>query len=72
VELIKLVKNSRNRELCEAIVQQKGSTAQTGPNYNGALARFVVKNWDAVEASKNSPSLERTLNAINNFCPTYN
>ena len=67
--LIDLVKRSRNRQLREAIVPARGSTARIGPGYNAELARFVQEDWDPERASKRSPSLNRAVDAICNFSP---
>lgn len=69
--LIALAKESRKRELCQAIVPPPNSTAKVGPDYNGRLSSFVFNIWNIVEARKNSVSLRRTLDAINSFQPTW-
>jgi len=67
--LIKLVKNSKIKKLRDYIVPKHKTTAKQGPNYNEPLVDFVLNHWDIEEAAKNSPSLHRTINAINNFKP---
>lgn len=67
--LINLARNSRNRDRREAIVPRPGSTAAVGPDYNGARAGFVARDWDPVEASRRSDSLRRFLAAVERFRP---
>ena len=69
--LINLAKKSRKRKLREAIVPEPNSTAKIGKDYNGQLIQFVNKSWQVASAQTNSPSLERTMNALINFQPTW-
>ena len=69
--LINLATKSRKRELQEDIVPAEGSTAKQGPNYNGRLISFVEEFWDPNEAMQCSPSLKRTIKAIENFRPKW-
>lgn len=67
--LIDLVSRSRVRTLREDVVPARGSTSKQGPNYNSALARFVVSQWDPEQAMKESDSLARVLTTLNSFSP---
>ncbi|MBE9163890.1 hypothetical protein [Tychonema sp. LEGE 06208] len=69
--LINLAKKSKKRELREGIVPDRNSTAKIGKDYNGQLIQFVDRNWQVALAQTNSPSLERAMNAIVNFQPTW-
>jgi hypothetical protein len=67
--LINLARKSRYKELREAIVPRSGSSAQQGPDYNGKLAIFVNDYWDVATAARNSPSLQKMLNALVSYNP---
>jgi hypothetical protein len=69
--LINLARRSRKRKLREAIVPEPNSTAKIGKDYNGQLIQFVNKSWQVASAQTNSPSLERAMNALINFQPTW-
>ncbi|WP_250125743.1 hypothetical protein [Chroococcidiopsis sp. CCMEE 29] len=69
--LIDLTKKSRKRYLRDAIVPAKNSTAKIGKDYNGQLIQFVNQNWQAEIAKTHSRSLERAVNAIVHFEPTW-
>ncbi|MBD2501146.1 hypothetical protein [Anabaena azotica] len=69
--LIELTKKSKKRDLRDAIVPAKNSTAKVGKDYNGRLIQFVHEHWQAELAKAHSRSLERAVNAIANFEPTW-
>lgn len=69
--LIELTKKSKKRYLRDAIIPAKNSTAKIGKDYNGQLIQFVNQHWQAELAKAHSRSLERAVNAINNFEPTW-
>lgn len=69
--LLELARQSRSRGLREAIVPHRGSTATIGPDYNGRLAIFVRKHWDATSAARCSPSLARAVRRIGEFQPVW-
>ena len=69
--LIELAQKSRKRNLREAIVPGSKSDARQGPDYNGALIRFVNEFWDIKAAMRNSISLKRTVKAVIDFKPVY-
>jgi hypothetical protein len=69
--LIELAKRSRRRTIREDLVPRIGSTAKQGPAYNDRLISFVRTNWDHSAAKENSPSLERTVRALEIFVPIW-
>lgn len=69
--LISLAKISRKRALREDIVPKQGSTAKQGPAYNERLVSFVRAAWNPSTARQFSPSLNRTLKAIEAFAPIW-
>lgn len=69
--LIDLAGHSRNRSIREDIVPPSGSTAKVGPDYNGRLGAFVMRQWDVAAARKACDSLNRALRALENFRPRY-
>jgi hypothetical protein len=68
-ELITLATRSRYRQIREEIAPQSGSILKTGPGYNERLGFFVSKSWRSQIAAKYSPSLHRTLQRLQKFCP---
>lgn len=69
--LINLARKSRKRAIREDIVPRQGSTAKQGPAYNECLVSFVQEAWNPSNASLSSPSLERTIKAIEVFMPVW-
>ncbi len=69
--LINLTRRSKKRDLREAIVPPPNSTAKIGKDYNRPLIEFVNESWQVASAQTNSPSLERTMNALIKFQPTW-
>ena len=65
--LVGLARRSRHGGVRRDIVPPDRSTAQQGPNYNGRLGEFVAHVWNPTAASANSPSLKRTLRALEEF-----
>jgi hypothetical protein len=70
--LIELARTSRKRGLRDDIVPKVRSTARQGPSYNECLVFFVRESWNPSQARQNSPSLERTLKALEGFNPLWN
>jgi hypothetical protein len=68
--LINLARKSPKRDIRESIAPKFHSTAKIGPNYNDCLSIFVQKKWQFYEAAKNSVSLMKTLNSLDNFKPS--
>lgn len=69
--LINLTKKSKKRYLRDAIMPAPNSTAKIGKDYNGQLIQFVNQNWQIELAKTHSRSLERAINAIAHFEPTW-
>ncbi|MEZ2224858.1 hypothetical protein [Microcoleus sp.] len=69
--LINLAKKSKKRELREGIVPDRNSTTKIGKDYNGQLIQFVNESWQVASAQTNSPSLQRAMNVLINFQPTW-
>jgi len=69
--LIELAKRSRKRTIREDLVPRRGSTAKQGSGYNDRLISFVRTRWDHSAAKENSPSLERTVRALETFVPIW-
>lgn len=69
--LINLARASRKRAIRDDIVPKQGSTAKQGPAYNERLVSFVKATWNPSTARQFSPSLERTLKAIEAFAPIW-
>lgn len=70
-QLINLTRTSRKRDLREDIVPRVRSTAKQGPAYNERLVSFVREAWNPSKACQQSPSLERTLKALEVFAPQW-
>lgn len=62
--LIQAVRKSRVRAYRDSIVPAKGSIAQIGPDYNGALGEYVEESWRPTSASERSPSLHRLVERL--------
>lgn len=69
--LINLANRSRKRNLRDAIVPAPNSTAKIGKDYNGQLIQFVQQGWQVEPAQASSRSLQRAMNALMNFEPTW-
>lgn len=69
--VINLARRSRYRTIREEIAPAPGSTSQVGKNYSGQLIRFVLQHWQVERAAPNSPSLDRAVNAVKRFSPTF-
>ena len=69
--LIDLANRSRKRNLRDAIVPARNSTAKIGKDYNCQLIQFVQQSWQVEPAQATSRSLQRAMNALMNFEPTW-
>lgn len=67
--LINLARKSKFRQIREAIVPRSASSAQQGPDYNGALTAFVKDHWDVKTAAQNSMSLQKMIDALISYNP---
>ena len=66
-DLINLVRTSKQKDLRQAIVPEKGSTAKVGKDYNAPLLKFISQQWRVREAMNQSKSLQRTVFALEAF-----
>jgi len=69
--LIDIAKDSKNRDIRDAIVPRRGSTSNIGPDYNDRLSWFAANEWNLKRAVNYSESLKRAVKAINNFKPVF-
>jgi hypothetical protein len=69
--LVVLGRKSRSGLIRDSISPRRGSTAKQGPAYNTCLSGFIRDHWDFRSASRNSPSLERTIDRLDGFCPIW-
>jgi hypothetical protein len=67
--VVNLARHSRKRDMRVALVPEDGSTAKVGPDYNGRLMHFVETSWDPAVAKAYSPSLRKTIDALDRFRP---
>jgi hypothetical protein len=65
--LIDIVSRSRKSNLKRAILPIPGGTAKVGPAYNSELSRFIYGYWNLQNAIECSPSLRKTVLAVNMF-----
>jgi plasmid stabilization system protein ParE len=70
-QLLRLVAESRNRELRYRLVHQSRQELRQGPDYNGALIDFVVGRWNPQRARQLADSLDRMLLALERFGATW-
>jgi hypothetical protein len=67
VFVVNLARRSRKRDVRVDIVPEDGSTAKVGPAYNERLRLFVETSWDPAMAKVHSPSLRKTIDALDRF-----
>lgn len=67
-DLLKLAARSKNRDLKDGLLPKKGAPTPVGLEYNDLLCEFVSTNWRITEAARVSPSLERTIRRLREFC----
>lgn len=65
--LINLVRQSRNRRLVSELVPEQGTSMSKGPLYNERLGQFVREKWDVAAAMQAAPSLQRTVDRLQEF-----
>jgi hypothetical protein len=68
--LVNLARKSRRRRLAEEIAPSAGSAAPIGPMYNSHLSWFASTGWNVASARISAPSLDRTMNRIEQFMVT--
>lgn len=61
LELLKAARRSRHRRIREDLVAEEDFGPVQGPDYNGALARFVAEDWNLQTAAGRCRSLARTM-----------
>ena len=62
--LVELCRHSRKSEIRAAMVPRPGSGRNIGPEYTYRISTFAGSRWDPERASENSPSLRRTITAL--------
>ena len=67
-DLLKLAAKSSSREKREGLLPKKNAASKVGLEYNDLLCAFVTNNWRIEAASQLSPSLERALRRLREFC----
>ena len=69
--LVRLAAKARTRAIRDDIVPPKGSTAVQGRAYNARLSKFVSTLWDPDGARANCDSLDRAMQALERFAPSW-
>lgn len=66
LQLLEMADSSPRRDLREALVSRdrKSRNLRQGPDYNGALARFISQDWNLSAARHKCPSLDRLFGAL--------
>lgn len=59
--LINLARESRYRNIREAVVPRQGSGRSVGPEYNAVMAEFATQHWALETAAQNCDSLARCV-----------
>lgn len=62
--LVNCCRRSRQSEIRATMVPRAGSGRQVGPEYTHRISRFASGLWNPERASRNSPSLRRTIAAL--------
>jgi hypothetical protein len=70
-EIIRLAERSRSKDIRRSVVPRPGTTARQGPAYNSCLEQFVRENWDINTARRISTSLDRTIERLSKFTPSW-
>ncbi|HTZ20321.1 MAG TPA: hypothetical protein VMC06_05520, partial [Opitutaceae bacterium] len=65
--LVRLVQLYSPDSIRRDVVPLPGHSGLTGPLYEERLAEFVRTRWEPIKAAKKSPSLKRSLRAIDRF-----
>ena len=65
--LIDLARKSPNSGLRSDLAGPRGSLRKQGPDYNGRLILFVREQWRPDVGRSRSPSLSRTMDALDEF-----
>lgn len=67
--MVNLARRSRFRTIRDDLVPSSGSTGLVGKNYWGKMGEFVNQKWQSERARLNSPSLQRAIQALQQFYP---
>jgi hypothetical protein len=62
--VVDLARNSNRSEVRSSLVPRRGSGRSVGPSYNAKMIEFVTGRWRIDTARYNSPSLQRTLDRL--------
>ena len=62
--LVNLCRTSRSREIRVTMAPRTGSRRPVGPEYTYRISAFAQRPWSPARASRNSPSLQRTISAL--------
>ncbi len=63
-KLVEIVRQSRRKNIREAIVPRQGSGRTEGPAYTSTLSEFVATRWDIEAAAEAAPSLARAIRCL--------
>jgi len=63
-KLVNIARTSRSKSIRSALVPEQNSTAQVGRLYTSEIKRFISDFWELNAARKNSPSLNKCLNRL--------
>jgi hypothetical protein len=66
-ELVNLARASRNSRVRDGLVPPEGGQRTVGPGYTTLMSEFILRAWRPREAAKNSPSLRRCLQALDDW-----
>jgi|SRR5208282_1663345 len=66
-EIIRIASLSKSSEIRNGLVPAPKTTARVGPYYNTLLIQFAKHHWNPTDARKNSPSLDKAMNSIDNM-----
>lgn len=70
-EIIRLAKLSRSSQIRQEIVPRANSGAVQGRGYNICLTQFVENHWNIEVARQSASSLDRLIERLRNFNPTW-
>lgn len=63
-ELVSICRKSRSSTIRDDMVPREASRRRVGPGFEGRLTEFSRDHWDPVRARLSSPSLDRSLNRL--------
>jgi len=67
LHLLDVVRRKGRKSCHKGMLPRPDGTASIGPEYNNVLCEFVRTHWSPTRASAHSPSLRRSINALNNI-----